>query len=62
MAEGPQVLRRTEWLNRYLSGRKILRCVSQREDISADIAHVFSTIIAVDWLWWIRQAGGVVVA
>ena len=35
MAEGPQVLRRTEWLNRYLSGRKILRCISQREDLPA---------------------------
>lgn len=35
MAEGPQVLRRTEWLNRYLRGRKILRCESQREDIAA---------------------------
>ena len=37
MAEGPQVLRRTEWLNRYLSGRKILRCVSHREDIPAQM-------------------------
>ena len=36
MAEGPQVLRRTEWLHRYLAGRKVVRSVSERDDISAD--------------------------
>lgn len=33
MAEGPQVLLRTEWLLRHLGGRKILRCTSMRDDI-----------------------------
>ena len=35
MAEGPQVLLRTEWLQRHLGGRKILRCSSSREDIES---------------------------
>ena len=36
MAEGPQVLRRTEWLHRYLADRTVLRCESKRDDIPAD--------------------------
>ena len=35
MAEGPQVLRRSEWLHRYLAGRRVLRAESQRNDIPA---------------------------
>ena len=35
MSEGPQVLRRTEWLHRYLAGRNVIRCDSNREDIPA---------------------------
>ncbi len=36
MAEGPQVLRRTEWLHRYLAGRKVVRSETERDDIPAD--------------------------
>lgn len=36
MSEGPQVLRRTEWLGRCLSGRKVLRCMSARTEIPAE--------------------------
>ena len=36
MSEGPQVRRRTEWLEKYLAGRKVLRCQSTREDIPAE--------------------------
>ncbi|REJ74273.1 MAG: hypothetical protein DWQ34_23915 [Planctomycetota bacterium] len=36
MAEGPQVLRRTEWLDRHLTGRKVLRCQSSRDDIPVE--------------------------
>ncbi|MFC1596840.1 DNA-formamidopyrimidine glycosylase family protein [Planctomycetota bacterium] len=36
MAEGPQVRRRTEWLEKHLAGRKVLRCHSTREDIIAE--------------------------
>jgi endonuclease-8 len=36
LAEGPQVRRRTEWLEKYLAGRKVLRCQSTREDIPAE--------------------------
>jgi endonuclease-8 len=36
VSEGPQVLRRTEWLNRHLSGRHVVRCHSTRSDIPAD--------------------------
>ena len=33
MAEGPQVRRRTEWLQRYVAGRRLIRCQSNRDDI-----------------------------
>lgn len=36
MSEGPQVRRRTEWLDRYLAGRTVLRCVSARADVPAE--------------------------
>ena len=36
MSEGPQVLRRTQWLHKYLSGRRVVRCDSTRSDIPAD--------------------------
>ena len=36
LAEGPQVLRRTEWLHRHLAGYKVHRCHSIREDIPED--------------------------
>ena len=36
MAEGPQVRRRTEWLERHLASRTVLRCQSTREDIPAE--------------------------
>ena len=36
LSEGPQVRRRTEWLGKYLAGRKVLRCQSTREDIPAE--------------------------
>ena len=36
MSEGPQVLRRTEWLDRYLAKRTVLRCVSARTEIPAE--------------------------
>jgi endonuclease-8 len=36
MSEGPQVLRRTQWLHKHLQGRRVLRCHSTRENISAD--------------------------
>lgn len=36
MSEGPQVLRRTQWIHKYLAGRRVLRCQSMREDIPAD--------------------------
>lgn len=37
MSEGPQVLRRTQWLDRYLAGRKVLRCISTRTEIPAQL-------------------------
>ena len=36
MSEGPQVLRRTEWLDRHLAGRNVLRCISARTEIPAE--------------------------
>ena len=36
MSEGPQVLRRTEWLDRYLAKRTVLRCISARTEIPAE--------------------------
>ncbi|MBM4001759.1 MAG: hypothetical protein FJ295_00520 [Planctomycetes bacterium] len=36
MSEGPQVLRRTEWLGRYLLGRKVLRCLSAHTEVPAE--------------------------
>lgn len=36
MSEGPQVLRRTQWMHKYLAGRRILRCQSLRQDIPAE--------------------------
>ena len=36
MSEGPQVLRRTEWLHKHLQGRRIVRCHSTRSDIPAE--------------------------
>jgi len=36
MSEGPQVLRRTQWLHKHLQGRQILRCHSTRQNINAD--------------------------
>jgi len=35
MAEGPQVRRRTEWLQKHLAGRNVVHCESTREDIDA---------------------------
>ena len=36
MSEGPQVLRRTEWLHKHLQARRIVRCHSARIDIPAE--------------------------
>ena len=36
VSEGPQVLRRTEWLDRHLAGRNVLRCISARTEIPAE--------------------------
>ena len=36
LAEGPQVLRRTQWLHRRLAGRRLFRCDSSRPDIPAE--------------------------
>jgi endonuclease VIII len=36
VSEGPQVLRRTEWLDRYLAKRTVLRCISTRTRIPAE--------------------------
>ncbi len=36
MSEGPQVLRRTEWLHKHLQGRRVVRCHSTRSDIPAE--------------------------
>lgn len=33
MSEGPQVLRRTEWLHKHLQGRRVVRSHSTRSDI-----------------------------
>lgn len=35
MAEGPQVRRRTEWLQKHLVGRNVVHCESTRKDIDA---------------------------
>ncbi|MHC4995795.1 MAG: Fpg/Nei family DNA glycosylase [Planctomycetota bacterium] len=37
MAEGPQVLRRTEWLHRYLQGRRVYHCDSFRPSLDAEL-------------------------
>ena len=37
MSEGPQVLRRTQWLHKYLAGRRVVRCHSARNDIPAEV-------------------------
>ena len=36
MSEGLQVLRRTEWLDRHLADRNVLRCISARSEIPAE--------------------------
>ncbi len=36
MSEGPQVLRRTEWLHKHLESRRVVRCHSTRSDIPAE--------------------------
>ena len=36
LAEGPQVRRRTEWLEKYLVSRKVFRCQSTREGVPAE--------------------------
>jgi endonuclease-8 len=37
VAEGPQVLRRTEWLQKHLASRTVRRCQSTRDEISSDL-------------------------
>ncbi|RLS34508.1 MAG: hypothetical protein DWH79_04195 [Planctomycetota bacterium] len=36
VSEGPQVLRRTQWLHKYLAGRRVVGCHSTRSDIRAE--------------------------
>ncbi len=36
MSEGPQVLRRTEWLHKHLESRRVVRCYSTSGDIPAE--------------------------
>lgn len=40
MAEGPQVLLRTQWLRRWLSGHTILSASSPREDLTAVVEQI----------------------
>ena len=39
MSEGPQVKLRTEWLNRYLSGRRLVSCTTTRPELKRAAAE-----------------------
>lgn len=40
MAEGPQVLLRTEWLRRWLAGRTVLSAAATREDLAPAVRRI----------------------